>query len=226
MQRFAASLVMCLLFTAITQAQGLVEEFESPADLALRWEVTRPLDANAHVSDGKLLITHDYDMRFRPGVSIKSLKPITITGQRIVMLVKVGSYDHGTAKKKNLFNAYKFRLGDDVAQLSVNRSVSKDVLRFFIHGKKVWDSYPYDRDRLFAPDTYIGFVIDGNNWTVIATDDPQKLTAMKPAGHANASQGKLEKAPSIKGDHIMHILAANVYGRQAFWSIDRILIQP
>ena len=226
MQRLAASLVICLLITTIAQAQGLVEEFDSPAALALRWDVTRPLDANAQVIDGKLLITHNYDMRFRPGIRMQTFKPITITDQRLVVLAKVGAYDHGSSKKKNLFNGYKFRLGDDLAQLNVSRSVDMDVLRFFINGKKVWDSYPYNRDSLFAPDSYIGFVIDGHVWQVIATSDPQKLTSMRPAGKANASEGKLEKASLLKGEHVMHIFADNVYGQEVSWSIDRLLIQP
>lgn len=226
MQRLAASLVICLLITMSAFAQGMVEEFESPADLATHWNVTRPMDANAQITDGRLVITHDYDMRFRPGVTLEHIKPITLTGKRVLLLAKVGAYDHGNAQKKDLFNNYNFKLGDKLASLSVNRSINKDVVRFFINGEKVWDSYPFDRDRLFAPDVYIGFLIDGKDWKVICTDDPSDLKLMRPADKSNSSQGQLKDEPTLAPEQSLSIAAGNVHGRAASWSIDRLLVQP
>jgi hypothetical protein len=225
MQRVFASVVICLLLMTAAQAQTFTEEFESPADLATRWSVTRPLDANAAVEDGKLILSHDYDMRFRHGASLSTNEPINLTTDHLVYLMKVGAYDHGTSTKKDLFNAFNFTLGDKLVQLNVNRSINKDVVRFYIDGKKVWDSYPYDRDRLFAPDSYIGFEVEGNQWKVICTDDPQNQTPMR-SGEKNASQGKLDTPVKLRGKQTLRIEASNVHGHKAQWSIDRIVIEP
>lgn len=223
MQRLFALVMTCLFYASTLLAQDYVEAFDSPDTLASRWQVNRPVDANASVQDGRLVITHDYDMRYRPGVTMQTIEPMTITGKRILCLMKVGIYEHGTSTKKDLFNAYKFKLGDKCAQLSINRSVNKDVVRFFVEGKKVWDSYPFDRDRLFAPETYIGFEISGQDWKVICTDDPTHLKPMRQ-GKTNHSQGTFDGVPQLSGKHHLQLNAANVHGRKASWSIDQILL--
>jgi hypothetical protein len=226
MHQLIASAVICLLGASVINAQPITEEFDSPSDLATRWEVQRPLDSTAEVVDGKLVLSHNYDMRFRPGVKIQSLSPVKLEKNRVLFLVQIGPYDHGEATKKDLFNAYQFTLGDKVATLNVNRSVNKEVVRFYLDGKKVWDSYPFDRDRLLPVGSYIGFMIDGKDWKVLCTDDPADHKLMRPAGKSNESQGTLDEPVKIQGEHLLHIQENNVHGRKASWAIERLLVQP
>ncbi|MAX22887.1 MAG: hypothetical protein CMJ19_00165 [Phycisphaeraceae bacterium] len=226
MHRLVASVVICLLGVSSLDAQPMTEEFDSPSDLAQRWQAQAPKDATAKVEGGKLVLAHNYDMRFRPGVKMQSISPVNLSANRVVFLMQVGPYDHGKATKKDLFNAYKFSLGDKVATLSINRSVNKEVVRFFIDGKKVWDSYPFDRDRLFPVGSYIGFAIDGKDWKVLCTDDPSDHKLMRAADKSNSSQGTLAEPANLVGQHLLHIDQSNIHGPQATWSIERLLVQP